>query len=374
MHLERALSVMSEEPSAARVLALATTTENAYWHWPVDRLDAVSAEAVAMARTLDDPVVLGKALVKRNVSLWWSSSLEQREGAVEELLALARAGLLPLEMEALAEFSAAGVAWERGDAARARSLGKHAQALADEVGTPALRTQLDVFRGSMATFEGRLGEAEALFDRGHELYLRTRRWNADAIWAGCMTTVWADQLRLDDLRAHRGVILESDYGPWFKEAYAYALVLMGELDEAATVAAIGLPPLVDSWLYTGVVSATLQVRVAIGDLAAAEELGQLLRPLAGRLSTTGSGPAFGDVHGCLALLDRAAGRRDDALRHADASVALLEAGGAGGLLVDALLLRADLEPSRADADLARAAALVDRLDLPRGRRALAPLR
>ena len=102
--------------------------------------------------------------------------------------------------------------------------------------------------------------------------------------------------------------------------------------------------------------------------------GQLLRPLAGRLSTTGSGPAFGDVHGCLALLDRAAGRRDDALRHADASVALLEAGGAGGLLVDALLLRADLDPSRADADLARAAALVDRLDLPRGRRALAPLR
>ena len=180
-----------------------------------------------MARTLDDPVVLGKALVKRNVSLWWSSSLEQREGAVEELLALARAGLLPLEMEALAEFSAAGVAWERGDAARARSLGKHAQALADEVGTPALRTQLDVFRGSMATFEGRLGEAEALFDRGHELYLRTRRWNADAIWAGCMTTVWADQLRLDDLRAHRGVILESDYGPCVQGGVAYALVLSG---------------------------------------------------------------------------------------------------------------------------------------------------
>lgn len=94
---------------------------------------------------------------------------------------------------------------------------------------------------------------------------------------------------------------------------------------------------------------------------------------AGRLCSTGTGAAFGDVHLALAAGHRLLGDREVARLHAEASVQPLDRAGAGPDLVRALLLRAELDPAGAPADRARAAALVEALDLPLLGRRLATL-
>ena len=73
--LERVLAAMPEESSQERALLLAAMSDIAYWRLPVERLDEMSAEAVATARRLGDAEVLGRALHKRNQTLWRAATL-----------------------------------------------------------------------------------------------------------------------------------------------------------------------------------------------------------------------------------------------------------------------------------------------------------
>jgi tetratricopeptide (TPR) repeat protein len=259
----------------------------------------------------------------------------------------------------------AGVSWEGADVPTALDESARAQQLAHRLGSPALMTQIDWFAATLAAFRGHLQEAEALCDRAYDLYRRTRRWSADTLDAGLRMIIQMEQGRLDDIRARRDVLLDSPYRPWFQEGYAYGLVQLGQVDEAAEVLADApLPPLIDSWLFLGLVAAALHVRVALEDRDAVATLLDVLRPYEGRLATAGTGSAFGDVHLALAAGHRHLGDLDAARHHAGASVRVLGDNGAGPDLVRALLLRAELIPAGAEADLAQAAALVHRLDLP----------
>ena len=57
----------------------------------------------------------------------------------------------------------------------------------------------------------------------------------------------------------------------------------GRPDDAASIVAGGLPPLVDSWLFLGIAAVAAQVRVALGDLEAARRLRDLIAPFADRM-------------------------------------------------------------------------------------------
>lgn len=372
--LERALAFLPDAPTEARALALSALGENAYWHRPMDDLDGITAEAVTVAREVGDPAVLGKALLKRNVALWMPGGFELRSAAAAELVELVETHRVPAELEAVAHFGAGSVQWEAGATEEAIGHLHRARALAQRLGSPALDTQLDYFEGTIAAFQGRLHEAEALTRRAHELYRRTRRWNADAIFAGNMLSVWVEGLRHDDLFAATDVIMASTYRPWFKEGLAWALAQLGLLDEAAAVLAEGLPPLSDSWLLLGTAAAGIVSRAAVDDREGVRTLADMLRPFEGRLAVCGTGPAFGDVHQALAVAERALGRPDEARRHIHRSITVLRAAGSASLLADSLLLRAELEPAGAEADRAEVAALADRLDLPRARQRAGELR
>ena len=361
--LERALTALPETPTVERVMALGAMAEAAYWKRPPEWLDAMTAEGIAAARALGDPVALGRALHKRNQALWRAATLDERATAAEEFIGLVEAHDLPPALEALARFGMAGVDWERAAVPAALAQASRAQVLAQKLGSPALLTQLDYFHATIAGFMGRLEEAEALADRAHDLYRRTRRWSADTLGVALKMPAWMEQGRGDEIDRQAHLLIDSPYRPWFQEGYAYALVEQGRLDEAAAVIDGASPPLVDCWLFLGVVGAATHVRVALGDHDAATTLCEHLRPYEGRLLTAGTGSAFGDTHLALAAVARLLGDDDEARRHADASVAVLGAAGAGPDLVRALLLRADVRPEGADADRARAFELVERFDL-----------
>ena len=362
--LERALAALPDAPTAERALALGALSDNAYWLYSSDRLDAVTAEAVAIARRVGNPVVLGRALQKRAQALWRAATLDARREAVVELAALAEEHEVPPALEAVARFGTASVDWEVGEVARAEAEVDRARAIAGEIGSPALMTQLDYFRSSIAAFTGRLAEAEALADRAYELYRRTRRWEADALHAALLLPVYLEQGRMADIDRMAPAMLDSDYSPWLREAYALALVENARLDDAADLVGDVLPPLVDCWLYLGVVGAALRVRAALGDQAATARLADELRPYRGRMCAAGTGDIFGDIDLGLAMAARLVGDEDAVRDHVDASVATLTRAGSGPDLVRALLLRAEVSAlEQAAADRERAAALVDRLGL-----------
>jgi DNA-binding SARP family transcriptional activator len=361
--LERALAAMSAEPSPERALVLGTLAEDGYWQLPPERVDEISAEAVEMARSLGDPVTLGRALHKRNLALWRAGSLAERAAAAEELTALADAHELPLSLEALAHFGQGGVEWERGNVPAAAAHAVRARALADRIGAPALITQLDYFLSTLAGFAGRLDEAVALGDRAYDLYRRTRRWAADALHAGIVLPARMEQGRIDLIVADKDLILDSPYRPWFQEGYAFALVQFGRLDEAAVVLDGQAPPLVDCWLYLGILGAATHVRVALGDTAGVSLLAGELERYPGRIAAAGTGAAFGDTDLALAAARHHLGDDEAALAHVERSVALLSAAGSASDLVRALLLRAELAPEGAPADVLRAAEITKRCDL-----------
>ena len=263
--LERALATLPETPTTEGVLATGAMAEAAYWLRPPEWLDEMTARAVADARALGDPATLGRALHKRNQALWRAAYLDERAAAAEELFAMAQEQDLPPALEATARFGMAGVCWERAEVVFASEQAQIAQQIAHRLGSPALMTQVDWFACAMATFAGRLDEAERLCDRAYELYRRTRRWSAETLDAGLRMLIMLEQGRVEELQASAHLLLDSPYRPWFQEGYAYGLVELGLLDEAASVLeGSPLPPLIDCWMYLGLLAAAMHVRVALG--------------------------------------------------------------------------------------------------------------
>ncbi|HEU5084586.1 MAG TPA: BTAD domain-containing putative transcriptional regulator [Acidimicrobiales bacterium] len=357
--LERCVAALPDDPTPQRALALANLADNAYWMWPVERLDELSAAAVEVARATGDEAVLARTLQKRAQAMWRAGTRDAIAAAADELLEVA--GHRGDELAATGLLATSFVSWEHGDIAEAERRVEAACAIAERLGNPALLSQLGFSRVALLTWRGRLAEAERVLEETHDLYRRTRRWASDAIRAGFLAVIRAEQGRIDEVLAESGPLLAPPYGPWFREAVIWALAEDGRLDEAAALVE-GLPPLVDCWLYVGVLAAAAHSRAALGMREHVTVIRDHLRPHAGMLAATGTGSAFGDVDLALARCELALGDPGAARPHLDASIRLLESDGEGPWLARALLLRAELTGN--SADRARAADIVHRLDLP----------
>lgn len=359
--LERALAVMPPEPTPDRAAALGALGENAYWVWPPERLDAISAEAVGVARATGDPATIGRALHKRNQTLWRAGSMAERRLAAGELLAIIDSGDAPPVLAATGLIGIAGVAYESADIVAATSHLARAERLAAETGAPPLVSQIDFFQVSIHAWHGRFAEAQAALDRAYELYRRTRRWAAEAFRDAFAALLLAEQGDVDGVMELAPHLLDSPYRPWFQEGVGFALTEAGRLEEARALLD-PLPPMVDCWLYLGVLTAATHSRVALADHEAVATLRDLLAPHAGLLGSMGTGVSFGDVDLALARAHHLLGDPDEARRAVDRSVRTGEGNDGGPWLARSLLFRAELTGSQADH--ARAAALVAERGLP----------
>ena len=262
--IERALTVLSEDMTAARALGLSAIADYSYFWRPVDELDALTAEAVALARRSGDDTVLARALLKRNQALYRPSTFDARAEASDELRALAEADRLDGVVEAEALFVAASVHWDRVELLPALDLVERAQRLAERSGSAALISQLGLFRGSILTTLGRLAEAIAQIEAAAELYRRTRRLSAETFRLSFLAM---PAFELDD---HQPVVdlvelaAESALQPWLMECAAFGFVEMGDPDRARALIGNRLPPPDDSWLLLGATVAGAHVRVAAG--------------------------------------------------------------------------------------------------------------
>ncbi len=366
--IERALPALPGDMTTARALGLSAVADYSYFWRPVDELDAMTAEAVALTRRSGDDTVLARTLHKRNQAMYRPSTFDARADAADELRSLAETGRLDGVTEAEGLFVAASVHWDRVELLPALALVERAQRLSERTGSAALISQLGLFRGSILTTLGRLTEAIARIEAAAELYRRTRRLSAETFRLSFLSM---PAFELDDRQPVLDLVelaAESALRPSADGVRDVPLRRDGRSRPGRALIGNGLPPPDDTWLLLGATTAGAHVRVALGDEEGAAALLPRLAPYVGRLGASGTGVAFGDVALAVARIHHLLGHDGEARALADRSVSDLGRSGPSPWLVGALLFRAELAGD--EGDHARAAGIVDQLDLPLLRRRL----
>ena len=137
-----------------------------------------SAEALAMARRLDDPVALTVALASELLVSWTHENLEQRLELDDELVAIA-AGNSIAYGELIGRHFRMVDRLESGDRAAADADLAACEHLAERLGHYAFHVQLAWYRSMIAFVEGRLEDAERLT---HDAFERNLLSNEPAAW------------------------------------------------------------------------------------------------------------------------------------------------------------------------------------------------
>jgi tetratricopeptide (TPR) repeat protein len=86
--IDEALRSVGIRDSPARAMLLACESWELHWSVDIARRDALSDEAVAMARRLGDPSTLIYVLVHRHLALWGPDNLKERVAIAHEIVAL----------------------------------------------------------------------------------------------------------------------------------------------------------------------------------------------------------------------------------------------------------------------------------------------
>ena len=136
---------------------------------PTHRAQAprLSSEALALARTLDDPATLAACLLARHDVLWTPGRASERTAVAREIVALAeRTGDVERRAEGL--LLTANALLEDGSAAFRPVLDEYL-AVAEQFGQPRHDYLALTRRGALALIDGRLDEAESLIEEATAL-------------------------------------------------------------------------------------------------------------------------------------------------------------------------------------------------------------
>ncbi|HKA30172.1 MAG TPA: BREX system ATP-binding domain-containing protein, partial [Candidatus Binatia bacterium] len=196
--LEEALAALGEEDSALRVGLQACLAVALYWSDGPERRDALSRDAVAMARRLGDPATLAFALNFRLKAVWGPGGIEERLVSASEIVALARSsGDRRLEFE--------GHRWrlvcllELGDiAAVDREIAAVAR-IAEELRDPLYRWHSMVWRSMRAAVDGDFARAEGLAGEALAAGERVQSHVSTPVYLGQLFGLRMHQGRLGEL-------------------------------------------------------------------------------------------------------------------------------------------------------------------------------
>jgi tetratricopeptide (TPR) repeat protein len=317
--LEDALEAVGEDDGADRAVLLATLAAELAFS-PADRARrvALSDDALALARRLDDPAALSRVLSLRFVTLWMPETLDERLANSDENVAAARRTGDPVaEFHAVHWRAAAFVeAGRLSDAARDV---EHEAQLAERLGQPTMRWLATYDQANLEIICGRLAEAE---QHAHEaLQIATLSAQPDALsfFTSQLTNIRYEQGRLAELQPLIAQVVADNPGiPAFRAVLGLACC-EGDLDDEArrllahetSTAFAELPPDV-TWLPGLAIYA--EVAAHLQDEAASEVLYELLLPWAGQVVYSGIS-AWGCVDHHLGAVAAVIGRYAEAEEH-----------------------------------------------------------
>jgi ATP/maltotriose-dependent transcriptional regulator MalT len=363
---EALAAAREQEDGRARVELLASLCRAyAFTSRPAEATQAYR-EAVALARRLDDPVTLFRALVAFQATRFFGpEQLDERLAAAREALALA--GQHPQQAWAMTEL----YGWhfadlvEKGDLEAARTVAAAQVNVAQAAHQPFMLAVGLSSQTLLAIHEGRFGEAEALAQETLKVGRRFSPENAAGAYGMQMFSIRREQGRLAEVLPvlRQFVAGQAESAIWRP---GLALLYM-ELDlrsqaqaEFESLAAEIFAAIPRSALWPTSMAFMAEVCAYLNDAERAITLYRLLLPYAGRnLATGNNAPCFGAADRLLGLLAETRGEREDAQRHFEAALAMnLRTGGRPWLAhtqfcCAALLLR------RRENGTGRAATLLD---------------
>ncbi|MBX3025563.1 AAA family ATPase [bacterium] len=161
--LQDALTHLADRDGAWRALVLARISEEFFYsgYNTASWREALSAEAVAIARRIDDSAALASTLRSRHRAAWFTHTLAERIAAAIELVSLARRIRDP-ELKAHAHLLHALDRLEAGDMVEMGRELRYCAADAAAAGSDLLQWHVNVVKATRAIVEGRLDEGEQL--------------------------------------------------------------------------------------------------------------------------------------------------------------------------------------------------------------------
>ncbi|WP_028059144.1 ATP-binding protein [Candidatus Solirubrobacter pratensis] len=318
--LEDALEALPPDDSPLRARLLARMSLELYYAGEPELRMALSAEAVEIARRIDDPRTLAQCLDTRHYALWLPENVEQRLEVAAELRRVAQeTGDPELELQ--------GAGWtiidlmELGDIQGVDIQIAAASKLAEALHRPIWLWWTSLFRGARAALAGEFDAAERLAQETLATGQRGQAENALHYYAQSMFNIRREQGRLAEVEgAVRGFIELYPALPGWRCALALVMVELGRPDEArAEFERLAANHFADiprdaNWLIG--ITLLAEVCGALQDGPRAAELYSLLLPYAGRNVVVGRNATN---NGCasrlLGVLAAAQGEWDLAERH-----------------------------------------------------------
>lgn len=333
--LEEAIAALPEHDSELRARALARLAAG-----PLKikgdagraRRFALSAEAVAMARRIQDPALLGWALDGRKVAIWGPDTMEEHWATIEELRRLAEDAGDP-EQLVDAHICALIMRFERFELSGFETAYAKAELAAKELRQPGQRWLVAVMAPMHALLVGRLGDAEQLIDEAYALGRDAIPWNA-------RNSALFQRFVLHSLQGRPGGVAgelaiaaaENPYYPVSRAALAALHADLGDADRARTAfdavaaddfAALSLD---EEWLLATTLLA--DACSFLGDRDRAASLYERLEPFADRVAVGATEVSLGSAARALGMLATTLGEIGTAQEWFEQAAAVNERAGA----------------------------------------------
>jgi DNA-binding SARP family transcriptional activator/tetratricopeptide (TPR) repeat protein len=322
--LQDALAGLPPSDSPLRVRLLARLAGALRDEPSLEARAALSAEAVEMARRLDDPATLAYALDGRCAAILGPHNPEERLTLSNEIVRLA--DLVDDRERAVQGRHYRLIALlELGDIKGVNAEIAAMTVLAEELRQPAQLWYVAATRANLALLTGRLTEAEDLIARA--LGLGRHAMSRDATLSSRLQLflLRREQERLAEIEDMiRRSVQEYESRPVFRCALVLLLCDLGRDDEArAALEQLGANAFADipfdnEWLFCVCFLADASER--LGTSAHAGTLYDLLLPHAGRNASNADEISLGNVSRSLGNAAHALARWDDAARHFEAAL------------------------------------------------------
>ncbi len=297
---EQALVAIGSDQPGLRVRLLARLAIELAYEPDSQRRDAVSQEALDLARRIDDPAALAAALNARHVIAWGPDGCEERLSVASEMLSLAdRAGDRELALQARNWMIVDLLELGDGPAVRAE-LDAYAELCARER-IPAFAWYVPLWRATLATLAGSIVEGLELSRRARDLGRQAADANADVFFSEQYLLRMVVQGRIREVEptgagGDADVPERAQSGPaWraYRFTFAWWHAARGELElarldfEAAVGDGLSTVPRDVNWLAA--LASASEACVLLGDAGRAAQLRALLEPYGTRMVVAARG-------------------------------------------------------------------------------------
>ncbi len=328
--LERALDAIAGERTVTRVRLLARLCGAIYFAPDRDRMHALSYQAMALARELDDPEALTYAWAARRRALWDAAHLAERIEASTEMLTCARAaGGIELELQAHAWLAVDLL--EQGDRDAVDAQMEAFAAGAERLRQPLFTWNATLWKAMQALLAGELDRAEELAADALAAGGPSEESTAHQYFAVQLLGIRREQAKMEALEmpARQFVALDPHRPAW-RVALALLLHETDRHDESQqqldAIAAQGFDDITPDGDWLTAIALLAEVSAGLGDVERSARLYEKLLPYGDRTVVVGlAAICLGSAEAFLGKLAATIGRDRDAAEHFERALAANQA-------------------------------------------------